>query len=350
MSQMTLRILVVAPLFQEWYAGRSILKAAESLGFEARGFDYRFPFNLRDIYVRGRGLDELSGMIRGRIGALQSMFITKTNERLYEVSEKYSPDLVLVCEGELLKEDTLENIRRVVGSRLAFWTFDDPQLIGRHVKIAGWYDHCFTNSLKAVETYKENGIKSVSYLPWGCDPYVHKKIPLDALRDAKYKTDVCLYASAHPYRVTFLRKISDARLGIWGRGWDMLRKDDPLRNMWRGPIIRLIELAKMYSGTKIALNIHRPETTLTTTTSRVWEATACGAMLLTQKVSGLDFAFKVGREVICYENPEDLREKVTFCLANEEVREKVASRGQARCKREHTVSNRLKKILELCKP
>jgi len=346
---MTLRMLVVAPLFQEWYAGRFILRAARSSGLEALGFDYRFPFNLKDIYIRKRGVDEFWGMFMGRVKMFQNIFVTKINERLVKVSDKYCPDLVLVGEGELLREVTLERIRRVVGSKLAFWTFDDPQLIERHVKVARWYDHCFTNSLDAVQTYKENGIKSVSYLPWGCDPHIHRRITLDDLKEAKYKTDVCLYASVDAKRVAFLRKISDTRLGIWGRGWNQLYRGDPLRKLWKGPIGRLMELVKMYSGTKIALNIHRPETTLTTTTFRIWEATACGAMLLTETVSGIDLAFKVGREVVCYENQKDLREKVMFYLGNEEIRGKIASRGQARCRRDHTVPNRLRKIVELCK-
>jgi len=346
---MTLRILVVAPLFQESYAGRFILRAAKSLRLEALGFDYRFPSNLRDIYVCSRGIDEWWGSIRRKAKTVQNVFATKVNEQLIKVSEKYCPDLVLVGEGELLKEATLEKIRQVVGSKLVFWTFDDPQLIERHLKRARLYDYCFTNSLEAVQIYKENGVKSVFYLPWGCDPHIHNKVVLDELKDAKYKTDVSLYASANAKRAASLSGISDIQLGIWGRGWNRLSSGDPLRKFWKGPIIRLEELVKMYSGTKIALNIHRPETTLTTTTSRIWEATACGAMLLTEKVSGINLAFDVGKEIICYENQKDLKEKIMFYLANEEIREKVASRGQARCRKDHTVSNRLGKIIKLCK-
>jgi spore maturation protein CgeB len=257
---------------------------------------------------------------------------------------------VLVCEGELLKETALEKIRKVVGSRLAFWTFDDPQLLGRHLKVASWYDHCFTNSLDAVQKYKESGVESVSYHPWGCDPNIHKRIVLDDLKDAKYKTDVCLYGGFQAKRAAFISEIADVRLGIWGRGWNRLNQGDPVRKFWKGSIVRLEELVKMYSGTKIALNIQRPETTLATTTSRIWEATACGAMLLTEKISGIDLAFNVGKEVICYDGQKDLREKVMFYLNNEQIREKVASRGQDRCRRDHTVPNRLRKIIELCKP
>lgn len=342
-----MRILVVAPLFQEWYAGRFILRAARRLGFEALGFDYRFPFNLKDIYVRSKGVDELWGSLRRRAGKLDSLFVMKINQRLVEVAEKYSPDLVLVCEGELLQETALNAITRVAESKLAFWTFDDPQLIQRHLKVASWYDHCFTNSLDAVQVYKESGVQSVSYLPWGCDPSIHRRIVLDDVRDAKYKTDVCLYGGFQAKRAAFLHKISDAQLGIWGRSWDRLNQGDPLRKFWKGSIVRLNELVKMYSGTKIALNIQRPETTLATTTTRIWEATACGALLLTEKISGIDLAFNVGKEVICYENSEDLREKVMFYLNNEEVREKVASDGQTRCTRDHKVSDRLRKIVEL---
>jgi hypothetical protein len=75
-----MRLLVVAPLFQEWYAGRFILRAAERLGLEALGFDYRFPFTLKDVYMRSRGVDELWGSIRRRVRILNTVFVTK-NQR-----------------------------------------------------------------------------------------------------------------------------------------------------------------------------------------------------------------------------------------------------------------------------
>lgn len=342
-----MRILVVAPLFQEWYAGRLILRAARSLGLEALGFDYRFPFNLRDIYLISTGVDIWWGSIINKVKILQSSFVRKVNEQLVRVASNYCPDLVLVCEGELLECTTLEKIKRLTGSKLAFWTFDDLQLIERHLKFAQVFDACFTNSIAAVRIYKDVGIKAY-YLPWGCDPSIHVRLPHSKLQP-KYVTDVCLLGAFHPKRYIYLHALPKVNLGIWGPGWDRLPRKDPLRRSWRGSITRLLELVKMYSGTKIALNIQRTETTLVATTSRIWEATACGAMLLTERVSGIDLAFEVGKEVVCYENKEDLREKIIFYLDNEEIRRKIAQLGQIRCKKDHTVSNRLKSIIQLCK-
>lgn len=91
------------------------------------------------------------------------------------------------------------------------------------------------------------------------------------------------------------------------------------------------------------------ETDATITTNRLWEATACGAMLLTERAAGIDLAFKLGQEVVCYEDKKDLVEKVTFYLNNEDIRRKIALSGQNRCKKDHTVSNRLKRIIEVCR-
>jgi spore maturation protein CgeB len=342
-----MRVLVVAPLFQEWYAGRFILRAAKLLGLEALGFDYRFPLKLRDVYLHRTGIDTLWYIFINNVKFFQSSFIRKVNEQLVRSTENYCPDLVLVCEGELLYDTTLEKIKNLVGSKLAFWTFDDPQLIERHLKVAPLFDCCFTNSIDAVQTYEDAGIKAY-YLPWGCDPSIHVRFPYEKL-ESKYITDVCLHGAFHPKRYAYLRMLQDVRLGIWGVGWNKLPRKDPLRRSWKGSIVRLTELVKVYSGTKIALNIQRTETTSTTTTNRIWESTACGSMLLTERVSGIDLAFRIGEEVICYENKEDLREKVSFYLSNEDERRRIALRGQIRCKRDHTVLNRLKKIIEICR-
>jgi len=346
-----MRLLIVAPLFQEWYAGRFILRAAKTLGLEALGFDYRFPFNLRDIYFGSTGTDVIWHSIISKVNFFQRSFVEKVNRQLIKVAENYCPDVVLVCEGELLECKTLEKVRRAVGSKLAFWTFDDPQLIDRHLKVAHIFDACFTNSIITLQTYKDAGVKAY-YLPWGCDPDIHTRLPYNKL-EPKYVSEVCLYAAFHPKRYIYLHYlrtlIPSVRLGIWGIGWNQLSQKDPLRKSWRGSITRLLELVKMYSGTKIALNIQRTETTLTTTTSRIWEATACGAMLLTERVAGIDLAFKLGQEVVCYEDKKDLVEKVTFYLNNDDIRRKIALRGQNRCKKDHTVPNRLKRIIEVCR-
>jgi spore maturation protein CgeB len=346
-----MRVLIVAPLFQEWYAGRFILRAAKVLGLEVLGFDYRFPFNLRDIYLGSTGVDIVWHSIVNKVQIFQRSFVRKVNEQLIRVAESYCPDLVLVCEGELLECITLKRIKEAVGSKLAFWTFDDPQLIERHLNVACVFDACFTNSVVAMQTYEDVGVKAY-YLPWGCDPSIHTRLPYNKLQP-KYVSDVCFHGAFHPKRYIYLHYLHtlmpDVRLGVWGVGWNQLSQKDSLKRSWRGSITRLLELVKMYSGTKIALNIQRTETTLTTTTSRIWEATACGAMLLTERVAGIDLAFKPGQEVVCYENKRDLIEKVTFYLNNEDMRRKIALRGQIRCKKDHTVSNRLKKIIEMCR-
>ncbi len=83
-------------------------------------------------------------------------------------------------------------------------------------------------------------------------------------------------------------------------------------------------------------------------TMRLFEGTACGALVLTDAVAnGLDELFETGREIVVYQNDADLLEKVAYYLSHEEEREAIARAGQRRTLGEHTYAHRVAKMVEI---
>ncbi len=104
------------------------------------------------------------------------------------------------------------------------------------------------------------------------------------------------------------------------------------------------EVGRVYSQSRIVFNC----SIAGDVTMRVFEGTACGALVLTDAIAnGLEELFDIGREIVVYENDADLLEKITYYLAHEEERETIARAGQRRALAEHTYPHRMARLLEI---
>jgi spore maturation protein CgeB len=79
---------------------------------------------------------------------------------------------------------------------------------------------------------------------------------------------------------------------------------------------------------------------------RVFDVPACGAFLLTDHQEALEEAFDVGREVIVFEDPEEIPDLVRFYLKNPHKRQVIAASARERVLAEHTYQHRLHRIVE----
>jgi hypothetical protein len=103
------------------------------------------------------------------------------------------------------------------------------------------------------------------------------------------------------------------------------------------------EMSRIYSQSKIVFNT----SIAGDVTMRVFEGTACGAMLLTDAVkNGLSDLFVPGEEVVTYADDADLIAKLRHYLAHDEERARIAEAGCARTRTDHTYEHRAQAILD----
>ena len=104
------------------------------------------------------------------------------------------------------------------------------------------------------------------------------------------------------------------------------------------------EVGRVYSQSRIVFNC----SIAGDVTMRIFEGTACGALVLTDAIAnGLDELFEIGREIVVYRDDEDLLAKIAYYLAHDEEREAIARAGQQRTLREHTYLHRVQRIIEI---
>ena len=79
---------------------------------------------------------------------------------------------------------------------------------------------------------------------------------------------------------------------------------------------------------------------------RNFEVPGCGSFILTSYAPHLENYYEIGKEVVCFDDLKDLKEKINYYLKNEEEREKIALAGYLRTINEHTYERRFSEILK----
>jgi spore maturation protein CgeB len=80
-------------------------------------------------------------------------------------------------------------------------------------------------------------------------------------------------------------------------------------------------------------------------TPRVFEVSACGTFILTEQNSGFKELYKIGEELVCYSNLDEMINLVHYYLEHPDEREEIAQRAQKRTYQDHTFEKRFSHIL-----
>lgn len=103
---------------------------------------------------------------------------------------------------------------------------------------------------------------------------------------------------------------------------------------WGGDMYRL------YQRARIVVNRHGEISRGAMNNLRCFEATGCGALLLTEDAPNLGEFFE-SNECAAYSSANDCIEKIKHFLANESERSEIARNGQARTLRDHNYRSRM---------
>jgi spore maturation protein CgeB len=312
--------------------------ACESLGHEVSFFGYREILGrsasvLRMIITRSASMRTLSKYI----------FLNDINERLKSEVAKVKPDLVLSIKGEVVLAETLDWLKGQLGAKLALWYPDDPRYFRSLVNhIAPHYDYIFTASERAIEMYREIGAINVDYLPFGCEPSVHRRVALNETDRASYTSDICFVGTYTRRRAKIIKSVWKAglRVRVWGPYWKNFIHGGQVSNGIYG-----LEMVKAFNGAKIVLNMHEESDLPYKVNTRVFEATGSGTFLLTDNSYGLNQMFRIGEEVVAYNDIKELIKTIKYYLNSDEKKD-ISDKAMRRAHREHTYQQRVTKLLK----
>ena len=257
-------------------------------------------------------------------------------------------------------------------------------------EIAPAYDYCLVPEKFRLEDYRRIGANPI-YCQEAANPNIYKPYSVPQEYDVTFVGQ--RYGDRLEYIYHLLNKGIDVR--IWGLGWrpepigpssrdsvSIWRKLAKLRTFygWKmaaqefkqfasrllsrqqddfqipleicGPPLSDEDLVKMYSRSRISLGFsscgdtHRSNKRILQVRLRDFEAPMSGAFYMVEYMKELEEFFEVGKEVVCYQDKNDLADKTRYYLKHSSEREKIRQAGYRRAMSEHTWQKRFRKIFK----
>ncbi|MFH1258743.1 MAG: glycosyltransferase [Elusimicrobiota bacterium] len=271
------------------------------------------------------------------------------NKLLLKIIEEYRPDIFFVLMGDGILPQTLEKIQKM-GIVTVNWFHDSvvaPIRIKFVQEISPYYDFFFMIDSEDILKYTKISSRWVKTVPLGCIPELHRGVKLSDDERSHYGSDVCFVGTMKFKRAEVLKSLTNFNLGIWGN-W--LEKKPELKNCYRRQNVFGEEAVKIYNAAKIVLDIHLSYGTgdkKFNVTPRLFEVPASQTFLLADENAAIADLYKIGEEIICYQDENDLKEKIQYYLTHSEERKLIVQRGQQRAYRDHTYEKRLKEIFSI---
>lgn len=195
-----------------------------------------------------------------------------------------------------------------------------------------------------VEDFRKQG-RSAYYQPLAFDPRVLERAG-NAPREYPL-TFVGGLSPVHDGRKALLEHLGQALpVHCWGYGTQALEQQGFSRDRLHGAVWG-IDMFRTLAQSLITLNQHATFAKSNANAMRLFEATGCGALLVTDYKDNLNDLFEIGSEVVAFRSPEECRELITYYLAHPEEASAIAARGQARTLRDHTYRLRMEQTGEI---
>lgn len=201
---------------------------------------------------------------------------------------------------------------------------DTHRQLNSRLALSNLFDHVFLYHRNYVPEFeKVRKVKTVHWMPYACD--------LAVFRDLGVKRDI---------DVAFVGQ----SFGAGSERWRVLRR---LAEKWtvnEQRVYRQDEIPGVYSRARIVVNMPLADDL----NFRVFEAMACGAMLLTRRVdNGQNELYRDGEHFVTYGDEEELFAAVERYLGDESGRAAIARAGFEETVRANGLEVRLREMLRV---
>lgn len=201
-----------------------------------------------------------------------------------------------------------------------WWAIDTHLAFEQSLRKAQQATHTFAAQKNGAAALRDAGIDSAAWLPLACDPAVHARHTVSKQFDFSFVGHL----------VTKERQSLLARLeGVFPESFIGQRYFE--------------EMAIAYSASRSVVN----QSVRDDVNMRVFEALSCGSMLLTNAIegNGLEELCEPELELATFGCAEEAEDRLRFYLEHGDVRQRIADRGHARVRSDHTYKHRMAQIL-----
>lgn len=277
-------------------------------------------------------------------------------EVLREQIRSYRPDILWIGTTPQFLGEFLRSVRSYCGVVVAWRA------------AAGWeqfdwtgVDCILSSHSNFVQKFRALGLRSELVLPCVDSALVSECLASAGERDHDITFYGTLSVTLFANRLRFLSGVTKhVPCNIHSDRWKWQRRPRPLRPFLTqlrylpfrrrtrfAPAAYGRELMQLIAESRIVLNAHVDSADGLAGNIRMFEATAMGALLVTDACRNLSEIFEPEREVVTYSNTAEAVEKLRYYLQHPEERETIARAGQERTLRCYNSSIRAREVLQI---
>jgi spore maturation protein CgeB len=216
-----------------------------------------------------------------------------------------------------------------------------------------FYDFVFTiQQGECLDLIKQAGAGEVHYIPAACDPIIHSPRQMSAEEKNEWGSTYSFVGAGYHNRQQVFASFAELPFKLWGTEWPQCKPFDRMIQK-EGKRLTPDEYTKIFCGTDVNINLHSSNERDGVdpfgdfVNPRTFELAACGAFQLVDERSELSSLFEIGKEIITFSSPADLKEKMSYYASHPEERNAIAEAARKRVLSEHTYAHRLQKILSI---
>ena len=334
---MNKKVLVIGPDFYGY--SKSVKKAFQKLGYKTDIIIYRKSYD-----------DTLFTRVRLRFESIlkmnyyKNMVINQENQLILKKYLEFKPEVIMVIRGDILTKKTLKKMK---DSIIILWMMDSIFGVKETYMNIDLYDYRFMFEKTDVCKLKSEGIDSY-FLPLALDESIYfpsekenKDIDLLFVGNLDFKRESLL--------VNLIEAFPGLNIQIYGGyiGFIISKRHfkyyfKGYKKYFRNKELSPSEVNKLYSKTKIAINIHDNQSKYGCN-PRFFEILGTKTFQLVDNNKFIDEYFS--DKVVTYTSYKDLNNKIKKYINNENIRASIAEQCYQEVINNHTFLQRVKYIL-----
>ena len=260
---------------------------------------------------------------------MQEHGIEEMSRMLLESVYYYSPDILFYFHyHDWISHDVWKEIpvKKLIWLADDSWRYDETQPV--------WelFDTVITTDARGHDRRQLEGFKGSVLSEWGYNAWLYKNYNRE--RDI----DVSFIGSCHSDRKEFIDHLKAAGINVktFGKDWENSER------------ISQAGLIQIYNRSKIVLNLSAvSHGSKIQVNARDFEATGCGAALVTHDSESIRKCFNVETEIVTYNCAKDAAKLIKYHLTHDMVREAISENGYIRSLANHQYVNRFEAIKDI---
>jgi spore maturation protein CgeB len=230
---------------------------------------------------------------------------------------------------DIIDHELIQDISDNYPIETIIWLFDDDKRYNETVQLTNCFNKVVTTISQRHELRLKKGINSYLY-QFAANHFIYKNFNLRKIYD------VVFIGQNFGNREEYINHLisNGVKVLTCGNGWENGR-------------VTQSEMIDIFNKSKIVLNFSssyaNPD--LKFIKGRVFEISSTGAFLLTEICEELESYFKIGEDLDCFKDKDELLKKVELYLSNFDLRNKIAKKGESLVKNNYTIEKQLKELL-----